>query len=94
MFYTASMAENKKKQISGAASSKQVMRVRAQTEAKHESVKRLGTTFVIAVKEPPQANRANNRIREILSRELMVPLAAVRLVLGHHKPSKVFEISA
>lgn len=86
------MTEKKKKRTTVQASSKQVMRVRAQTEAKHESVKRIGTTFIIAVKEPPQANRANTRIREILSRELMVPLAAVRLVLGHHKPSKVFEI--
>lgn len=71
---------------------KEVMKVRVQAGAKHESVQRLGTTFIIAVKEPAAENRANLRVREVLSAELMVPFAQVRLVSGHHKPNKMFEI--
>ena len=69
-----------------------IMKVRVAAGANKETVKRIGTTFVITVKEPPEANRANDRVRQILSSELMVPLRAVRIMSGHHRPSKSFEI--
>lgn len=68
------------------------VKVRVKTEASKETVERLGTNFVIHVREPAKENRANERVRELLARELMVPLAAVRIVSGHHRPHKRLSI--
>lgn len=64
------------------------VKVRVKSGAPKETVERLGTTFVISVREPAKENRANERVRELLAHELMVPLAAVRIVSGHHRPHK------
>ncbi len=64
------------------------VKVRVKTGAPKETVVRLGPSFIINVREPAKENRANERVRELISRELMVPLAAVRTVAGHHRPHK------
>ena len=68
------------------------MKVRVEAGAKRELVQRLGTGFILSVKEPAERNLANTRARELLARELRVPLAAVRLIAGQRRPQKTFEI--
>ena len=68
------------------------MKVRVQAGAPKEKVERLGTSFVMSVREPAEQNRANIRVRELLARELMISIAAIRLVAGHKRPNKTFEI--
>ncbi len=64
------------------------VKVRVKTEAPREALERLGTTFVVSVREPAKENRANERVRELLAEALMVPVSAVRIVSGHHRPTK------
>lgn len=59
---------------------------------KRESVSEKGSTLVISTKEPAEANRANTRVREVVAERLKVPLAAVRIISGHHSPSKMLSI--
>ncbi len=46
----------------------------------------------IAVREPAQDNRANDRVRVMLAAHFGVPVRHVRLLRGQHHPSKLFEI--
>jgi len=45
------------------------------------------------VKEPAEDNRANDRVRSMLAIHYRVPVRDVRLINGHHHPSKTFEIA-
>lgn len=61
--------------------------------ARKERVTKTGEArFDIVVKEPAERNLANGRIREILAEQLNVSLSNVRILTGHHSPSKVYTI--
>ena len=69
------------------------IRVHAAAGGKRETVKQESVgVYAISVREPAERNLANIRIRELLAGELKVPLAAVRLINGHHSPTKLFSI--
>lgn len=71
------------------------IRVHALPDAKKERVLRENeTSFTIAVREPAERNLANARIREVLAMELGLPLGKVRILTGHHSPSKLFVIDS
>ena len=64
--------------------------VRVTTDAKREQVKKLSDThFAILVKEPAERNKANRRVVELVAEQLGIPPAQVRIVSGHHAPSKL-----
>ncbi len=69
-----------------------MVKVRVSAGARHEKVERTARGFRIDVREPAADNRANVRVRELLAIEYGVPERAVRLVSGHHAPSKTFTI--
>jgi uncharacterized protein YggU (UPF0235/DUF167 family) len=69
-----------------------LVRVRVTAGARKETVAEKDGTFVVAVKEPAEANAANARVRAILAAHFAVPLARVQLKSGHQKPSKLFVI--
>lgn len=48
--------------------------------------------FKISVKEPAKQNLANRRIVELIARHFKVPAHSVRLVSGHHSPSKILAV--
>ncbi len=48
--------------------------------------------FELYTKEPAQDNRANEAARETVAQFLNVAKAKVRIVAGHHKPSKILEL--
>jgi len=67
--------------------------VRVRTAARRESFKKIsGARYAVDVREQPERNAANRRVRELVSEKLGVPLAAVRIVSGHRRPSKVFSV--
>lgn len=69
------------------------LKVTAITGAKKEClVKKKDDHFVISVREKPERNLANTRIREIVATELGVTLGAVRILNGHHERSKILSI--
>ena len=48
--------------------------------------------FTIAVRERAERNEANTRVRELVAEYFAVPMGKVRMVTGHHGPTKRFEI--
>jgi uncharacterized protein len=46
----------------------------------------------ISVKEPAKQNLANRRVLELVARHYKLPASKVRLVSGHHSPSKIFSV--
>lgn len=69
------------------------LKVRARVKAGDEKIIcKSDDHYEIWVKEPAERNLANIRIRQILAQELKVPEGTVRLISGHHSPSKIFSI--
>jgi uncharacterized protein (TIGR00251 family) len=69
------------------------IKVRVKTEQKKEVVTRESPDhFEISLKEPAERNLANSRILEIF-RELF-PEKPVRIISGHHSPSKIISIDS
>ncbi|MEK7093281.1 MAG: DUF167 domain-containing protein [Patescibacteria group bacterium] len=66
------------------------IKVRVKTGAKNESIRELPDgRFEISVREKPEANMANNRVAELVAEHLGVSAKKVRIVKGHHHPSKI-----
>jgi uncharacterized protein YggU (UPF0235/DUF167 family) len=60
---------------------------------KKESVQKVKEdTFEIITKAPAERNLANDRIREIIADVYHVTKRQVRIVNGHHNPSKLLEV--
>lgn len=49
-------------------------------------------TLLISVREPAEGNQANKRVRELVALHLMLPLSKVRILSGHHSPTKLLTI--
>lgn len=70
------------------------IKVRVKTGQKKESVvETTKTSFSISVKEKPERNSANARIIKIIAGKLGVPPKKVRIVSGHHAPSKLLSVA-
>ena len=69
------------------------MSVRVVANARAERVEVLAKgRLKISVREPAARNIANTRAHQVLAAHLNLPLARVRLVGGHHSPSKIFSV--
>jgi uncharacterized protein YggU (UPF0235/DUF167 family) len=49
-------------------------------------------SFNISVKEPAERNLANKRVLEIVSNHYSVGIRKVKIINGHHHPSKLLSI--
>jgi uncharacterized protein YggU (UPF0235/DUF167 family) len=69
------------------------IKVRVIAGAKKEIVKKLSnTSYVLSVKEPALQNRANARVVAIIAALCGVPVNKVRIINGHHSPSKMLSV--
>ena len=69
------------------------IKVRVTAGAKKESFEKVSNDhFKISVKEPAEKNRANKRVIDLLAGFYTVHRGAVRIINGHHSPSKIFDI--
>lgn len=69
------------------------VRVHVQPGAKKEGFEPISDTeFHITVREKAERNMANDRVRELLARNLGLQEREVRLVSGHRSPNKIFDI--
>ena len=67
--------------------------IRVVTRQKKEAVfERKPGYFDISVREKPEQNMVNRRILELVAQYFSIPVSSVRIVSGHHKPSKIFDI--
>jgi len=56
--------------------------------------KKSENSFFIWVKEPAERNLANKKVCEIIAKEFNVSVKTVRIISGHHSPSKILSIRA
>mgnify|MGYP000870077675 CR=1 FL=1 len=69
------------------------LKVKVKAGSRNEEIERVNeNTFHISVKEKAERNMANNRILEILSLELKIPINKIRIINGHQSPSKLISI--
>lgn len=69
------------------------IKVRVQAGAKKELFDKQSTDhFIIAVKEKAERNMANRRVVELIARHFDIPIGKVRIVSGHHSPSKILSV--
>ena len=66
--------------------------VRVVAGAKEEKVETSGERLKISVKEPAKQNLANRRVQSLVAKHFKLPAAKVRLISGHHSPSKIFSV--
>lgn len=60
---------------------------------KKESVtKRSEGVYEIVTKVPAERNLANQKVREVMAEVFGVTMQQVRIVNGHHNPSKLLEV--
>lgn len=60
--------------------------------AKRERIEEKGAVLTIAVREPAQGNRANERVRAIVAERLGLTLGKVRILTGHRARAKLLSI--
>ena len=71
----------------------QYIHVKVTAEAKKESLKQKSEDhFEISVKEKAERNMANTRVLEIIAEHFGISANKVRIVNGHHHPSKLLVI--
>jgi len=67
--------------------------VKVRAGAKKESFLKLSETqFKISVKEKAEQNRANRRVIELVAAEFRISPEKVRILSGHHSPSKILVV--
>lgn len=49
-------------------------------------------SYVVKVREKAERNEANLKMRQILAKHLNIEQHRIRIVTGHHSPSKIIEI--
>ena len=69
------------------------IKVHVTAGAKKESfIQKNESTFYITVKEPAKMNLANVRVRELVANHFSLSKKEVKIVNGHHSPSKILSI--
>lgn len=48
--------------------------------------------FEVSVRELAERNLANRRIIELVARHFKLPVGKVRIISGHHSPSKILNV--
>ena len=70
-----------------------LIKVKVKTGAKNEKLKKVSDDhFEISVREKPENNAANHRVIQMLAAHLRIAANVVRIVKGHHRPSKILSI--
>lgn len=70
------------------------LKVKVKANSKREELVKISeNTFEISVREKAERNMANNRVLEILSFELKIPINKIRIINGHQSPTKLISIS-
>jgi len=71
----------------------QYIHVKVKAGVKKESfVQKTEDSFEISVREKAERNMANDRVLELVAEYFKVPTNKVRIINGHHHPSKLLII--
>jgi len=70
-----------------------LIHVKIKPDSKEDKiVEKNDTSFIVYVKEPAEDNRANKRLIELLAEKFNIVKSKVKIVTGHHAPSKILDI--
>lgn len=70
-----------------------LIHVKIHPESRKDSLEaKNDNNFVVKVREKAENNAANRRMRQLLAEHFKVDLGKVKIVTGHHAPSKIIEI--
>lgn len=68
--------------------------VKVKADSKKESLKQKSEDhFELSVREPAERNLANTRVIEVIALHFKIPVTKVRIINGHHSPSKLLSIN-
>ena len=86
-------AEKNKYFIASVYTGRMYIKVVVTAGAKREILRRLSDTkLAISVTEPAKQNLANRRVVALVATHFGVPVAKVRIISGHHSPSKMLSV--
>ncbi len=69
------------------------VKIRVKASAKEEKfVQKTYDHFEISVREAAERNLANGRVLELVARHFKLPIGKVRIISGHHSPSKILSV--
>lgn len=69
------------------------VKVRVVAGAKKETFKQKSNDhFKISVKEKAEQNLANRRVVELVADHFHIPSKQIRIISGHHSPSKILSL--
>lgn len=60
---------------------------------KEQVVKNSPNSYSISVREPAERNLANGRVIELVALDMGIPKGKIRIVSGHHSPSKILSVN-
>ena len=70
-----------------------LVKVRVKANAKNDSLKEIAPDhFEISVRDDAAENRANHRTIQLLAAHLSLSAKQIKIIKGHHSPSKIVEI--
>lgn len=59
---------------------------------KQEIQKKSENSFIVYVKEPAERNLANKKVCQVIAEQFKIPEKLVRIINGHHSPSKLISL--
>jgi len=70
-----------------------LIHVKIKPDSKEDKiVQKNETSFIVHVKEPAEDNRANKRMIELLADKFGIVKSKVKIITGHHAPSRILDI--
>lgn len=70
-----------------------LVHVKIKPDSKEDKiVQKNDTSFIVYVKDPAEENRANKKLIELMAGRFKIVKSKVRIVTGHHHPSKILDI--
>jgi uncharacterized protein (TIGR00251 family) len=70
-----------------------LIHVKIKPDSKEDKIlEKNDTSFIVYVKEPAEDNRANKRLVELLAERFNIVKSKIKIVTGHHAPSKILDI--
>lgn len=70
-----------------------LIHVKIKPDSKEDKIiQKNDTSFIVHVKEPAEDNKANKRLIEMLAIKFNVIRSSIKIVTGHHSPSKILDI--
>ncbi|MES2060158.1 MAG: DUF167 domain-containing protein [Patescibacteria group bacterium] len=70
-----------------------LIHIKIQPESKEDKViMKSDNSYIVYVREKAERNQANIKMRSLLATHFKVDLGKVKIITGHHAPSKIIDI--